>query len=934
MSTGYLALVLHGHLPYVHHPEQNEALEERWLFEALTECYLPLIDIFQTLSRDGINYRITLSLSPTLIAMLTSRLLQERYLEHLEKCLQLAGLEQERLAGDPEFGHLAGYYPHKLAQARQIYEKCGYNPLRPLKQLQEQGCLEIITTCATHGYLPLIKSRAGWRAQVKPALDLYEHHFHRPPAGIWLPECGYAPGVDEVLAEYNIKYFFVDRHGIANSRPAPRYGIFAPLSTRAGVAAFGRDPESSRQVWDRHGGYPGDPLYREFYRDIGYDLGMEYIGPFLPGDGLRVDTGFKYHRITGGDGTHKEPYLPDAALKRAAEDAGDFHRRRLEQLDRAAREMDRRPVVMAPYDAELFGHWWYEGPAWLDFLCRETAAAGALRMITPSDYLTEFPANQAVDLPMSSWGAGGYNQYWLNPSTDWIYLHLHRAEEMMSEQADAHPAAGGLEERCLNQAARELLLAQSSDWPFIMHAGTAVDYAVRRFNNHIGRFNTLMRMLENGAVDEPTLSAIETRSRFLPDMNYRIFRSDPDSARPAKEQPAYRVLVLSWEYPPKTVGGLARHVHDLSVALAGAGDQMHVITCPAAGKGVYALEEGVHVHRIHPDRLTADNFMDWVKQLNTGMEELAGQLLDGGQKFDLVHAHDWLVGSSAVDISRRYHLPLAVTIHATEHGRNRGLHSDLQRHIHHLEGELTRRATLIIGCSRYMGDEINRLFSQPANKIRIIPNGVEPKNITAGIDTGPPRQENDKTIVFLGRLVPEKGVHVLIAALPAIIENVGPVRLLVAGKGPYQQELESLAHRYGVADLVEFKGFVDDAGRNRMLNQATVAVFSSLYEPFGIVALEAMAAGVPVVASDTGGLSDVIEHGVDGYLSTPGDTHMLAHYVSEIINSPELAQHFTRRARRNVLVKFSWKKIAAATREVYGEAVKKFHSEKLRQTGS
>jgi 1,4-alpha-glucan branching enzyme len=920
MPTGYLCLVLHGHLPFVYHPEQTGVLEERWFFEGLTECYLPLLGVFTTLKSDQVDFRITLSLSPTLITMLTDELLQERYIGHLQKSITLARLERERLSADPHFKHLAGFYLDKLLEIKDMYERYERNLINPLKQLQQQGYLEIITTCATHGYLPLMMNRASQRAQIKTALDLYDRHFDRPPAGIWLPECGYAPGLDEILKEYGISYFFVDTHGIINSRPAPVYGIFAPVCTGAGVAAFGRDPESSRQVWDRQGGYPGDPYYREFYRDIGYDLDIDYIGPFLPGGHLRVDTGFKYHRITG-NGLRKEPYLPGAARERAARHATDFCRRRLAQLERAARVINRRPLAVAPYDAELFGHWWFEGPWWLNYLCREVAATEFLAMVTPTEYLQEYPENQVADLTMCSWGAGGYNEYWLNPSNDWIYKHLHRAEDKMSALADEYPQAGEPEKRCLNQAARELLLAQSSDWPFIIHSGTAVDYAVRRFKNHIGRFNILADMLASHSIHEGTLHDIESRSKFLPDIDYRIYRSSGPAKRPACARSSYRILMLSWEYPPKTVGGLARHVHDLSCALAAAGDEVHVITCPAAGSNIFSLDRGVYVHRVRRELLTAENFMEWVNQLNNGMIQAADHLVEVFGSFDLVHAHDWLVGAAAREISDRLRLPLVATIHATEHGRNRGLHNDLQRHIHSLETELARHATMIIGCSGYMGREIARLFNQPADKLRVIPNGVEVESILSTSNKPASGGDSDRNIVFLGRLVPEKGVQVLIAALPQILQTVGPVKLLIAGKGPYQPELESLADRLGVAGQVHFLGFVNDDARNRLLCEATVAVFPSLYEPFGIVALEAMAAGVPLVVSDTGGLRDVIEHGVDGYLAPPGDAHMLARYVSELIKNPELAQHFARRARRNVVTKFDWRQIASATLEVYAEAI-------------
>ncbi len=921
MYIGYLAVVLHGHLPYVYHPEIPEMLEERWLFEALTECYLPLLNVFESMQNDKINFRLTLSLSPSLITMINDQMLQERYLKHLQKSIELTVMEQDRLKGDPEYEHLAGFYLDTLTGLKKLYELYNGDLIKPLKQLQRQGSLELITTCATHGYLPLMNSRSSWRAQIQSALELFTNYFDHPPAGMWLPECAYAPGLDEMLREYHIGYFFVDSHGIYNCKPIPQFGTYAPVCTAAGVAAFGRDPASSRQVWDRHSGYPGDPLYREFYRDIGYDLPLHYIGPFLPGGNIRVDTGLKYHRITGS-GAHKEPYRPDLARKRASQHAKDFLQQRREQLELVARTMNRRPLALAPFDAELFGHWWFEGPDWLNFLCREASASDSLRMITPTEYLREYPDNQAVELPMCSWGSGGYNQYWLNPSTDWIYRHLHHAEDKMTELADDHLNAQGLEARCLNQAARELLLAQSSDWPFIIHSGTAVEYAKQRFTNHIGRFTALTQMLENGEIQIDMLEEIETRSKFLPDIDFHFFCSHSMINRPATARASYRILILSWEYPPKTVGGLARHVHDLSCALAALGDEVHVITCPASDRGIYTLEEGVHVHRIHPDLLTAENFMDWVNQLNNGMTELSGKLVKVFGAFDLVHAHDWLVGKASKQICGQMNLPLVATIHATEYGRNKGLHSDLQKNIHNLEQELASQATLLIGCSQYMGLEIASLFNQPTDKITVIPNGVEPENILP--DRGKPlsRDSKEKNILFLGRLVPEKGVQVLIEALPIILQKAGPVKLYIAGKGPYQPELAELAQSQGVADRVIFVGYVNDHDRNELLNQSEVAVIPSLYEPFGIVALEAMAAGLPVVVSDTGGLRDVIEHGVDGYCVPPDDSELLAYYISELLNNPELARHFTRRARRNVAVKFNWRQIASDTLKVYARAIK------------
>lgn len=905
-----------------------EYLEERWLFEALTECYIPLIEILEGLVQDGVNFQLSLSLSPSLLAMLAEPLLQRRYLNHLNAMIKLGESEYTRTAGDPNLRPLALMYLGRLRDAKRVYEeKYDCNLLQAFRALQALGKIELITSCATHGYLPLMCTKEARRAQIEVAVDFFVNHFGRPPAGIWLPECGYIPGVEELLKDYGIRYFFVDTHGLLHADPAPRYGIFAPVACQGGVAAFGRDPESSRQVWDRQTGYPGDYFYREFYRDIAYDLDLEYLRPYLPGGKIRVDTGFKYYRITGA-GPHKEPYQPVLARERAAEHAANFIFNRQQQVLYHGRHMDRPPLVVAPYDAELFGHWWYEGPQWIDFLCRKICFdQETIQMITPSQYLARYPELQVVDLPMSSWGEGGYNLVWLNPGNDWIYPHLHRAEARMADLADLYSDALGIKRRALNQAARELLLAQSSDWAFIIRMGTAVHYAKQRLKDHIGRFNLLADQLEKDCIDESLLMELEHRDNIFPDLDYRIYSRRRSKGRKQGcfgQRSTCRVLMLSWEYPPATVGGLARHVYDLSQALARGGDEVHVITCPVAGEESYCLHQGVHVHRLLPEQLTARDFLAWVGQLNKGMEDLAHQVFNTWGMPDLIHAHDWMVGVAAEHLRGYYGLPLVVTIHATEHGRNRGIYTDLQRHIHLMEGQLTRNANQVICCSNYMSDEVIRLFDLPLHKVNVIPNGVDPANLSAGREGNRDFQDllrREPTIVFLGRLVPEKGVQVLLEALVGVLKQVPDARLLIAGRGPYEEYLKGRAAELGVTEQAHFVGFVDDLGRNQLLGQARVAVFPSLYEPFGIVALEAMAARVPVVVTETGGLKDIVEHGVDGYKVPPGRADMLAHYVTQFLRYPELATEMCQRAWRKVITIYDWQYIAAETREVYCQAM-------------
>lgn len=527
MAKGYLSLVLHAHLPYVRHPEHENFLEERWLFEAITETYVPLIDAFNRLVEEDIPFRVTVSVSPTLASMLSDGLLQERYVKHLDKLIELAEKEIHTTRDTP-FYKSALMYRDRFYRTKYIFcEKYGRNLLFAFKQLQDRGRLEITTCAATHGFLPLMMvNRNAVRAQIGTAVDSHVRHFGRPPRGIWLPECAYAPGIDEVLKEFGIKFFFTDTHGILYASHRPRYGVFAPVFCPSGVAAFGRDIESSKQVWSADEGYPGDFNYREFYRDIGFERDFEYIKPYIHSDGIRIHTGIKYHRITGRT-EDKQPYNPHRAWEKAVEHAGNFMFNREHQVIHLSTLMDRPPLIVAPYDAELFGHWWFEGPVFLEYLIRKIHYdQNTLELITPGDYLQMFPCNQVARPCASSWGNKGYNEVWLNKTNDWIYRHLHIAADRMTELANKFPTANGLLLRALKQAARELQLAQSSDWAFIMSTGTMVDYAVKRTKTHLLNFIGLYEQIKYNRLEEPWVSKLERKNNIFPDIDYRLYAGD------------------------------------------------------------------------------------------------------------------------------------------------------------------------------------------------------------------------------------------------------------------------------------------------------------------------------------------------------------------------------------------------------------------------
>ncbi len=519
--SAYLSLVLHAHLPFVRHPEHEKFLEESWLFEAITETYIPLLQSIEGWQRDGMNVRLTLTLSPTLCSMLRDPLLQSRYERHLGALCELAGKEIQRTRWEKPFNDLALFYHQRFTAAREFYLSHKGDLVGAFRKLQDAGRLEIITSAATHALLPLLASHApSLRGQIFTARDHYRECFGRDPRGIWLPECAYAPSLDHVLAEANLRWFITDTHGILHAQPRPRYAIFAPLFTESSVAAFGREPESARQVWSRHEGYPGDPHYRDFYRDVGFDLDLDYIRPYLPAPDQRGFTGLKYYAITGKSALDKEIYDRHAALQTADQHASQFLAARLNQIRALGSGFDRPPLMVAPYDAELFGHWWYEGPEFLDLLVRKTCYdQKELTLITPEDYLRLHPTNQVGTPATSSWGEEGYWRVWLNEKNEWIYPHLTVAQERMTEMVKNFPQPSDLQSRALKQAARELLLAQASDWPFILRAGTSPEYAGQRITTHLMRFTAIYDQITRSGLNEEWLADVENSDNIFPDIN-------------------------------------------------------------------------------------------------------------------------------------------------------------------------------------------------------------------------------------------------------------------------------------------------------------------------------------------------------------------------------------------------------------------------------
>jgi 1,4-alpha-glucan branching enzyme len=523
-AHGNLVFVLHAHLPYVRHPEHEIFLEENWFFEGIIETYLPLLSMFDRLNRDGVSWRITMTLSPTLVSMMEDPLLMRRFEERLDRLRELSRKEVDRTRGTA-YENVTRYYRDHLDFLHRVYvEDLGKNLLGAFRRHMDSGSLEGITCGATHGFQPFQQEVSGSsEAQIRVGVSTFRRVFGRAPKGIWLPECAYYEGVDRILRHEGIRFFFMEAHGILYADPQPPAGVYAPLVTSEGLFAFGRDPESSKQVWSSKEGYPGDFAYRDFYRDIGYDLDYDYVRPYLHTDGPRGMTGLKYHRITGPT-DQKEIYDPAWAREKVREHARDFVEKRKGQIQGLSNVLGLSPTIVCPYDAELFGHWWFEGVSFLEEVFREVSRQESVEVHTPAELVRKGIPASSGDPEPSSWGEKGYYEFWLNSTNDWIYPPLFEAAREMLRLTRSEGTYSGRDREILNQMGRELLLAQSSDWPFIMTTKTMVEYAVSRLKNHLHRFWVLREMLVGGRYQEDVFLEIQGKDSLFPDLDCSVFR--------------------------------------------------------------------------------------------------------------------------------------------------------------------------------------------------------------------------------------------------------------------------------------------------------------------------------------------------------------------------------------------------------------------------
>lgn len=528
----YCSIVLHAHVPWVRHPEVSHCLEEDWLHSAVVETHLPLLEMLFRLREEGVPFKLTLNLSPTLLAMLRDRLLKRRTLAYLDRTLRLCRDEVER--GDIT-GHreLAEMYEDRLHRFRALFvDEWQGELIKAYSDLRDSGHIELTASAATHGLLPLLmRVPEAVQAQVRAGIRQYVQCFGRMPKGFWLPECAYAPALSKALKQEGLDWTIVEEHALTTAPQASEDFPFVPGVTTDDLMVFGRDQASSSEVWNADEGFPGDERYRDFMRDIGLEAPIECLREYLGETGERQFTGLKYFRASR-EGDSSAIYDPALASRALEEHSVRFISSRGAQLAAIEARGVENPVVVCAFDADLFGHWWFEGTEFLERIFRKAATRSDLVFTTPGTYLaahkeSTFPPASPVS---SSWGEGGYFATWTSAENNWVYLEIQRRSEQLARfvrlfeenRSDFTAEMISYRQRCIQLLTKELLLAQSSDWGFLMKNEPSREYAEKRTRDHFANFDRVWAAsLHEGA--GALLDEIEQENPVFPDLPWNMY---------------------------------------------------------------------------------------------------------------------------------------------------------------------------------------------------------------------------------------------------------------------------------------------------------------------------------------------------------------------------------------------------------------------------
>jgi len=517
-----ISLVLEAHLPYVREYKKDTDLsisgEEGRFFDYISETLIPLLEVLNRLDNDHVPFKLAMVLSPVLCHLLCDEHLQKKYLSFLDKQIEFGKKEMERTSKQSDLNRLAQNYCEIITAKKTAYtEKYEKNLLKTFDFYRRKGKLEILATCATHAFIPFINHNAeSLQAQMEIPVSVYRKHFAGNPQGFWLPELGWTESIEQYFKAYNYSYAIVETHGLLFGKPSPQKGCFYPAKTPNGTVILARDLYAIREIEKM----AADEVYRNNDHDAGYDLPSESVKPFTGSEGERHRTGYDYYARTN------MVYDPKAAGDLVNEHAKLFIEKTAARLEEASKHMKEAPISLYTQRCAFFGCTWHEGPDFIEALFRNAAQRSDLKTVCPSEYIyaQDTSSFQVTAPEFSSNGENGYAETWLDVSNDWIYRHLYKSMDRMTELAERFPDDTGLKERALNQAAREILLAQSSDWPSLLYKQDSTEFARNRAENSLRNFTTIYEALGSNYISTEWLTNLERRHNLFPNINYRVFR--------------------------------------------------------------------------------------------------------------------------------------------------------------------------------------------------------------------------------------------------------------------------------------------------------------------------------------------------------------------------------------------------------------------------
>ena len=527
----HCSLILHAHVPWVRNPDVERCLEEDWLFGAIAESYVPLLETLHQLRKDEIPWKLTVNLSAPLLYMLRDRLMTRRVLAYFDRTIKLCEDEVER-GESTGFGELAKFYLESYEHLRKVYvDQFNCDLVAAFADLQESGHMELTATAATHGVLPLLmKVPEAVTSQIRVGLEEFEKTFGYRPKGFWLPECAFAPALSEILVKEGIEWTLVEQHGLTHVNNGKKIFPHRPAETVDGLRVFCRDNDASQHVWSAEEGYPSNPRYRDFFRDIGIEAPIDLLSEYLDGSDTRRFTGLKFFRRTGGIMDEKEIYDLNLANQAVEEDSVHFINSRGAQLASLEAAGIEDPIVVCAFDASLFGHWWFEGIDFIDRIFRKGTERSDFEFTTPSLYTAT-----ATDLPeampvSSSWSEGGFFETWMSDSNNWINADLYERGAKLCRMVQSHQEnRDGMSqdriehrERCLRQMTRDLIMAQASDWGFLLNSEASYEFANNRVHDYLDSFDEVWAICTSFGDIEP-LDDLEKRYPIFADLSWDLF---------------------------------------------------------------------------------------------------------------------------------------------------------------------------------------------------------------------------------------------------------------------------------------------------------------------------------------------------------------------------------------------------------------------------